>query len=530
MYNIALKSEGTVDNVSEDDRIIRDQFIKDLKNLPKEIIINLRELQVESGCFNQCSFCGVSAGKIVFRLNKNALANLFAGVKFVALQIAELDDSLSEDGVLSDEFKMPKVGLVGYGSKKRRVGAIYPYEDNDVTSYPFLDQYVKFAFEDLGVKTRITTVGYSRANEELQKMNENLNRSHLNHIEALRFSFTPYTFGWITENNKIASRANFIEDLANTLKTYKPMVNYLLNNGSEASLEFRFRSLICGNVELIERIISKKHVIHVGPYLLISISDHSPFTKSVIDGKTRHSIKIDGKSRRYFMFISDSISDGNVWLDITKKLIDSNFDFGKKMEKEFEIKEINLFMFENYDGIYYSANPIMDEDGLFAKHFYPKTERRPCSGYIDSERYFLNILLAYKKQKNIKKMELFEQASFSDVDKVVILLRKEAEYRNKFDVTASNYIKTEILPLVEGYVIALRTAGYEARYFFNPYFTINAGSIRNLGRAFFEYKLLASKPEMVVTSEHESRYGRNSFFAEEGKIWRIAPMPSRQLT
>jgi hypothetical protein len=380
--------------------------------------------------------------------------------------------------------------------------------------------------EDLGVKTRITTVGYSRRNKELQSANENLNKTYLNYIEALRFSFTPYTFGWASEDGKVASRANFIRDLANTLQTYKPMVEYLLDKGSEASLEFRFRSLIVGNTKLTEAIISKKHVLQVGPYLLISIEDHKPFVKSDINGKVRHSIGINGKPRKYLMLVSDSIQKDDLWRDLSGDLIRSKFSIRKDMEKNFKIRETNVFMFENGDGIYYGADPMMSDSGLFAKYFYPKTDKRPSSGYIDSERYFLNALLAYKRTKHIKKMERFDSATFDDVEKVINILKTEVEILNKFDVTASIYIKRDVLPLVEGYIRALMTAGYNAGYFFNPYFTINAGVIRNLGRAYLEYKSLASKPEMTVTAEHESRYGKSSFFAEEGKIWRIAPMYS----
>lgn len=183
-------------------------------------------------------------------------------------------------------------------------------------------------------------------------------------------------------------------------------------------------------------------------------------------------------------------------------------------------------MLENDDGIYYGSDPTMGDDGLFAKYFYPKTEKRPSSGYVDSERYFLNALLAYKRTKGVKKMGKLDDATFDDVEKVIGALKTEVKVLNKFNMVASGHIKSEVLPLVEGYVKALKAAGYDAGYFFNPYFTINAGSIRNLGRAFSEYKQLASKPEMAVTAEHESRYGKNSFFAEEGKIWRIAPMYS----
>jgi hypothetical protein len=517
MYNIALESEKTVYNVSNEDRSIRNDLINNLIKLPNDVIVNLRELQPESGCFNQCSFCGVSAGKFIFRLNYGQLANLFAGIKFVGLKIAGLEDKLSEDGVLSKGFKLPKEGLIGYGPRKRRVGVIYPYEDNDITSYPLLDKYIKYAMEDLGVKTRITTVGYSRKNKTLQKMNENVNILYTNSIGALRFSFTPYTFGWSSDVHTV-SKEEFLKDLSNMLRTYRPSVDYLLSRKGEASFEFRFKSLIMAGVDFSEEIILKKHVMNVGPYLLISMDDHRPFKKSVVNGETRHYMRIDGESQRYLMAISNSFTNNN-WNKVAKKIISQNFNSGEVVSKT-----VDLYMFENCDGIYYSADPMMNERGLFGKHFYPKTELRPNSGYIDSERYFLNALLAYKKEMGISKSEEFDSSTFIDVCNVVTKLRKNAELISKYNRVCSEYIKREILPLVEGYVNVLETAGYEAKYFFNPNFTINAGSIRNLGKAFVEYRGLVSKPEMVVTSEHESRYGKTSFFAGEGKIWRIVPL------
>jgi hypothetical protein len=517
MYNIALESEKTTHNVSQEDLDIRNDLIDNLMKLPEDVIVNLRELQPESGCFNQCSFCGVSAGKFVFRLNDRQLANLFAGIKFVGLKVAGLENRLSEDGVLSEEFRLPKEGIIGYGPRKRRVGVIYPYEDNDITSYPLLDKYVKYAMEDLGVKTRITTVGYNRKNKMLQKTNENVNRSYKEFIGALRFSFTPYTFGW-SSDMQTTSKQEFLKDLSNTLRTYRPSVDYLLGRNEEASFEFRFRSLIRTDIDFSEEIILKKHVINVGPYLLISMGDYRPFKKSVVNGKTRHSMIIDGEPQQYLMAISNSFNKDN-WNKEAEKIISRSFNSGEIMSKK-----VNLYMFENYDGVYYSADPMMTERGLFGKYFYPKTELRPKSGYIDSERYFLNTLLAYKKERGISKSGKFDSSTFTDIHNVVARLRKNAELIARYDRVCSEYINREIVPLVDGYVEALETAGYEAKYFFNPHFTINAGSIRNLGRAFIEYKGLASKPEMAVTAEHESRYGKTSFFAGEGKIWRIAPL------
>jgi hypothetical protein len=524
MYKIALESEGGISNVSSEDRRIRDQLIENLLKLPAEIITNLRELQPDKGCFNQCSFCGEGAGKTIFRLDAGELANLFAGIKFMGLKIRGLEGCLSEEGVFSEEFIMPEQGLVGYGPKKRRPGAIYPYKDNDITSYPFIDKYVKYAMEDIGVRTRITTVGYGRNDPQLQDANQNLNKTYADCIEAFRLSVTPYTYGWASDKNPVVSKKEFVLDMANTLKTYRPIIDQLLKTGSDASVEFRFKSLIVAGSEFEEKIVLGKHVFHVGPYLLVGMETHSQFTKATVNGRERHILKIDQVPRKYVMLISDSFSLDNSWERVAMELIESGFVMEGNSKAQFLFRNVDLYMFENDDGIYYGVDPIMKKDGLFAKNFYPKAGQRPNSGYIDSERYFLNSLIRYRQSKGLDKTGRLDNATFEDVEKVIGILGSTVNVLGNFDQKGADHIQKEILPLINAYVKALQVAEYPASYFFSPQFTINAGGIRNLWRAFSEFRNIASKPEMAVTPEHEGRYGRNSFFAAEGIIWIISPI------
>jgi hypothetical protein len=484
---------------------IRDKLINDLLKLPSDAIVNLRELQAERGCFNQCSFCSVKAGKVVHSLDQNALSNLFAGIKFVGLKIIGLENQLSEDGTFSSNFKMPKGGLASYGQRLKRRGAIYPYVDNNITSYPFIDKYVRYAMEDLGLKTRITTVGNSRLDQELQKANENVNNLYKQYVNALRFSLTPYTYAWASSDSLITSRKEFILDLSNTLKTYKSTVDYLLSTGADTAIEFRFRPLIITENKFEETTISNRHVFHIGPYLLIDACENGQLIKSSINGKIRHSPLLNGYSRKYIMLVSDKISGGNSWRDIAKDIIAAGepLDY---LSQNFLVRRVDMYLLDNEDGVYYSVDPGIKNDGAFEKCFYPKTERRPHSGYIDVERYFMNAILKYKNLEGLGRLSQFKEANFDDVQNVIVYLRNQSAFLEKFDIKAANYIKKDILPLVEGYIHAMRLAGYSASYFFDPRFTINAGNVRNLGRGHKEYKNITSRPEMAVTFE-----------------WRIAP-------
>jgi len=417
---------------------------------------------------------------------------------------------------------MPKRGLASYGQRLKRKGVIYPYVDNNITSYLFIDRYVRFAMEDLGLKTRISTVGHSRFDKKLCMANENVDKLYKKYVDALRFSFTPYAYGWFSEGSTITSRKEFILDLSNTLKTYKSTVDYLLENGADTAIEFRFRPLVTTGNKFDEATILNRQVFHIGPYLLIDARGDGHLIKSSINGGIRHSPLVEGHPRKYIMLVSDKISDGGLWRDVAKDVItaDKPLDYSNQ---DFLVRKVDMYALDNEDGVYYSIDPGIRNKGVFEKCLYPKTERRPNSGYIDMERYFMNAILKYKNLKGLDRLSQFKEANFGDVRNVIDYLKNQSIFLEKFDAKVANYIKDDILPLVEGYVHALRLAGYSAPYFFDSRFTINAGNVRNLGRGHREYRYLTSRPEMAVTFENEARYGKTSFFAGEGKKWRIAP-------
>ncbi len=538
--NVAvLVSEGSVNNVLGEDLQLRQFLANAFRALPKELFINLRHLQPQVGCLNSCGFCSQEAIGGVWQLSQRALKNVFSAMKTVALEIASeymsLSGkpylpifSLSDEGVLESGFRMPDSGLVAYGRLAHRPGVIYPYLDNDIASYPHLLDYLKYSRDDLGVKVRLSTVGYSRHNKALQEMHEAINRECLDAIGGVRLSITTYTLGWTKHGEKsgLTSREEFVQDLVNFLRTYRSAVNYLGTGDRAASAEFKFPPLVVAT-SVEDDLIAGRHVIHAGPYLLISRSvfDKTPgFSFARIKSEKRHAIFIDAIPRIYTVVVSEELRVAD-WRNVAQKIVSGNGNNLSEILSKYIVRQSKLYLFENEEGIYYGLDPEMTEQGFAAKQFYPITERRSVSGYIDSERYFLNALVKVKIANCVGRRDSFSDAAWSDADRVIAMLTDQAGLFEKIDSSAASHIAENILPLVEGYRRALELAGYSSVYFFDRGFTVDTGEICNLGRVYSEYKGLTSRRDSVVTPQHERVYGFNSSLIAEGTTWRISVSP-----
>lgn len=539
----ALECEGSIQNVSERNRQIRQKLADALRTLPVEAFARLRHLQPQVGCFNRCSFCSQGAGTVIWQLDSDGLANFFAALKTVALEVATrfVDTSgrpyvsssvrLSPEGVFPPGFQMPHSGLLGYARSNHRPGVIYAYLDNDISVYPFLDRFCQYAWEDLGVRVRISTVGYSRHNQTLQGMHERINTSLLDSLGGVRFSFTPYTYGWTPQGARsgLTSREEFIDDFANLLRTYRPAVRHLGTGNRAVCVELRFRPLVVKNVPVTERIISGRHVIHIGPYLLISAHNHPHLQKARISDLQSRTMRFDTNPVDYSMLLSSDLVDCKEWESFASSFIESQGYVSNEILHRYIIRQSKVYLLENDDGPYYAVDPNWSEYGFFAKHFYPVTSRRPMPGYIDSERYFLNMLLAYKLQKGLSRRAPFPHATWDEAKQVLVDLASYAECLRGIYPAGLEYIREQVLPLVTGYADALEKAGYTASYFFDRGFTIDTGDICNLGSGFHEYRGLASREDLPLTPQHERTYGRHGSLAVEGNVWRMAITPTPSL-
>ena len=63
--------------------------------------------------------------------------------------------------------------------------------DNDVGNYPYLDKFIYLLKRELGVTTRISTVGFSRHNDELNEMHRRISNNESEGLGGVRLSFTP---------------------------------------------------------------------------------------------------------------------------------------------------------------------------------------------------------------------------------------------------------------------------------------------------------------------------------------------------
>ena len=181
----------------------REKLIKEFKEMPEEFFSKMRHFQPQIGCLNACEICSKTANTRVEFWEERRIRNIIAALKYASPQAKK------------------NYSLITYDRYEHRNGVIFPYLDNDIGNYPYLDLFIRLAFKELGVTTRISTVSYSRYNEELNDMHKKINLLHENGLGGVRLSFTPYEIGWCS---KIAtySQFDYTLDMANLLKIYKP--------------------------------------------------------------------------------------------------------------------------------------------------------------------------------------------------------------------------------------------------------------------------------------------------------------------
>lgn len=164
----------------------------------------VRELTPATGCFNRCAFCSQQAGRDVWQFTERGLTDFTRTCAAVAAER----------------------GLRIAGGRIHRRGVLFPYLDNDIASYPHLDTLCGLARDVLGVRLRVSTIGYSSLNPHLTAMNERIAEQYGDVFDGIRLSLTPHTISW-TGRDPDTSRAQFVRDFANALTTYRPVFDQL---------------------------------------------------------------------------------------------------------------------------------------------------------------------------------------------------------------------------------------------------------------------------------------------------------------
>ena len=156
--NFLLSDEQTIDN---NDLSIRKKLYNEFIELPVEFLSKMRHLQPQVGCFNNCGFCSKFSVCKSEYWEEKSLRNIISAIKYTALKYT------GEDLLLAWE------------RKEHRVGVTFPYLNNDIGSYLYLDKFINLCYKELGVRTRISTVGFSRHNEKLNAIHKKINSSVL---------------------------------------------------------------------------------------------------------------------------------------------------------------------------------------------------------------------------------------------------------------------------------------------------------------------------------------------------------------
>ncbi|MBR2682447.1 MAG: hypothetical protein IKE22_04175 [Atopobiaceae bacterium] len=187
---VLLDSEDAVDKEELRKRMKLAKLFADM--IPREAFENLSVLQPSVGCHNRCSFCSQESGGTVHYLDKRSVKLLIASINAAA--------------------RLSGVDHLGC-SKAYKPRVIFPYLDNDIGSYPHLDEYM-VALGDIGLKARLSTVGWPRDNIQLSQMHGRIIGSLANTLDSVRFSLNPFPIG------KRRNHTNFMEDFVYSARTY----------------------------------------------------------------------------------------------------------------------------------------------------------------------------------------------------------------------------------------------------------------------------------------------------------------------
>lgn len=512
-----LQSEGTLLALSIEDQHRRKELVEQLRALPREALQTMRHFQTQVGCLNRCSFCSQSAGTTLWNMSRQDLANLVAALKTVGLEWARENgevcaEPLDDARVFSQQFVMPVHGLIG-NKRNDRPGVIYCYLDNDPAAYPHLDDMVQWLHEDLGVQVRIATVGYSRRNPKIQAMHERISSTLMSGIAGLRLSFSPYTYGWTQAAERVgaATRDDFERDVANMLYTYRSTFLSERKGRKGACVELRFRPLVVtAGVEVRE--VRGHLVIRSGPYLAVQKTSRRDLGVATLTDAKSHGTELSLPGEPCWLIYGSE----QVLRDKAEGLIASLLQ-GTTLPATLQCRNALLHRLQNEDGEYFAVDAERRPNGVTAKYFFPKTAKRPSAGYIDGERYLLNLLIQAKATG--------KNQTWADIEGIIAALDALTGSLNDLDPKAAAYIREQVIELVKSYVRVLRLADYPSTAFFDKDLSVDTGHICNLGRAYHEYKAIASRPDLPLTPNHERAFGLTGELAEEGQAWRLAVAP-----
>ena len=259
----------TLDDIQE-----REELVSFFSKLPVDFFSKMRHFQPQIGCLNACSICS----------------------KYASSNMAYWDESRIRNVVAALKYSTPanELPLIVWDRSNHRNGVIFAYLDNDIGNYLYLDKFIDIVYRELGTKTRISTVGYSRHNNDLNIVHQNV-ANNSDALAGVRLSFTPYEIGWKKCNSNRFSRSEYEDDIANFLEIYKPYYEKVGSGSRNFCIELRYKPLVI-NSEVYILEYKNKTIIYSDKYLYISQDENIEFIDStIIDAKVhRLSLNNDG--------------------------------------------------------------------------------------------------------------------------------------------------------------------------------------------------------------------------------------------
>lgn len=478
-------------DISLEDYEIRKKLYETFCDLPISFVSRMRHLQPQVGCFNNCSFCSKFSICKSEYWNVSSLRNIISALKYTSKNYTQ--DDL----------------LLSWERKEHRVGVIFPYLNNDIAAYPYLDQYIDLCYKELGVRTRISTVGFSRFNQELNRIHKNIcSKELLYALGGVRLSVCQYGRVWEEESSR-HSLDDYAKDLANFLNIYKPYYEKFGSGSRRMCVELRFQPLVI-NQDVFVFNYQEKTVIATGNYLFISCDSNIALKETKVIDPYKHSLKLSEEATSFLEYnLPFKVqNEEEIYTYLEKSILK-------------EDRQVDLYLFKNKDGIYYAINPQLTQNGNYGLNIYPKTEIRKKSGIIITERFFLNALYNYKKKRGYSLKDPILNTTYEDPKEVLAILKEYASfYKENNKLEKHDYILKHVIPLIEVYLKALQLSGYSSDVFFDKNFTIDTGIICNLGRAINLFKGLTNFINEPLTPIHERNYGRHcSTMRQENYGW-----------
>lgn len=356
--------------------------------------------------------------------------------------------------------------------RKYKPGIIFPYLDNDIGSYPYLIDYLAAA-ESLNLKVRTSTIGWSRKNVMLNAMHESVVKKHRHVLAGVRFSLTCYSSAWVS------NRTEFVEDFINAIRIYRPMLGLDGDHGACIDIDFKPDIVSCC-----------VHEDQKGEFQEIS-------------GGAYHLVIRRAKVAQDSIVEACVIIGDIQMLDLTKVV--TGEDEEKLRKHGIQVIHGHAVEYKNEDGIYYAFYPDASRDVTDGIFFFPTSEKRKGGVFVACWplREFEDYISTNK----------FVVSTYDDIQR----LCQEYVLSLAHLPQRQNYLEKSFVPFLSALCYILQSVDVPVNSLFDRSIVRDRGMIRNSGRAYYEFRNIASAPNIMVVPD--------PVFTQPviDKVWRIFP-------